>query len=231
MISDNQLFGLSEQFLVFDDSGCHKLHPEVTEPFRAMQFACSQVGIGCDLVSGFRSFTKQLSIWERKWSGELPIRDIEGNILETSSLSDKAKVEHILTWSALPGASRHHWGTDIDVYDKASVTRRGQHFNLIHQEYEQDGPCADLSAYLKEHAHTFGFTMPYTEYKGGIGAEPWHLSFDAIASEIASNFSETRYHAFLSDIEFSGRDTVLSNFEEIFYRFVLNKGLDAKVST
>ena len=27
----------------------------------------------------------------------------------------------ILEWSALPGASRHHWGSEFDVFDLAAL--------------------------------------------------------------------------------------------------------------
>ena len=32
-----------------------------------------------------------------------------------------SECDAILLWSALPGASRHHWGTDFDVFDRAAV--------------------------------------------------------------------------------------------------------------
>ena len=36
-------------------------------------------------------------------------------------LAPDALIETILLWSALPGGSRHHWGTDVDVFDAAAV--------------------------------------------------------------------------------------------------------------
>ncbi len=34
-----------------------------------------------------------------------------------AALSDLEKCKAMLRWSAVPGASRHHWGTEIDIFD------------------------------------------------------------------------------------------------------------------
>ncbi|MCZ8486094.1 D-alanyl-D-alanine carboxypeptidase family protein [Vibrio lentus] len=36
--------------------------------------------------------------------------------------SEQQKLSAILRWSALPGASRHHWGCDFDVFAHQSFT-------------------------------------------------------------------------------------------------------------
>ena len=50
-----------------------------------------------------------------------------------------ARVETILLWSALPGASRHHWGSDIDVAD-GHVMARGYQPQLVVGEYRARRP-------------------------------------------------------------------------------------------
>ena len=47
-----------------------------------------------------------------------------------------------MRWSAIPGSSRHHWGTDLDVYDAAAVTPDYQ-VQLTPQEWKAlcDLPC------------------------------------------------------------------------------------------
>ena len=65
-----------------------------------------------------------------------------------------------MLWSALPGASRHHWGTDFDVYDKAKIESTGKKLELIPEEYEDNGPCALLSQWLFNNAEKFGFYFP-----------------------------------------------------------------------
>ena len=53
----------------------------------------------------------------------------------------------ILHWSALPGASRHHWGTEIDVIDRAALLH-GQLAQLVPDEYAADGVFAKLGLWL-----------------------------------------------------------------------------------
>ena len=86
----------------------------------------------------------------------------------------------ILLWSALPGASRHHWGTEIDVIDRAAL-RPGQHAQLIPAEYCAEGVFGGLDRWLTEHAGAFGFFRPYDRDRGGVQPEPWHLSFAPVS--------------------------------------------------
>ena len=44
----------------------------------------------------------------------------------------------ILRWSALPGGSRHHWGTEIDIFDP-DLLPQGQSLQLEPWEYESGG--------------------------------------------------------------------------------------------
>jgi hypothetical protein len=46
------------------------LHFEAVTSFLAMRDAAALVGIDLQLRSGFRDFTTQLLIWNRKWRGE-----------------------------------------------------------------------------------------------------------------------------------------------------------------
>ena len=163
MIEDNALFGITETHLCPDESGQFLLNSRILEPFTLLQRACAKEGLNCDIVSSFRNLTRQLSIWEQKWTGQLPIRDCSGLVVSPDSLSDIEKINTILTWSALPGASRHHWGTDIDVYDKDAVTKKKWQFELVPDEYVGSGPCSSLNHFLNENLHKYGcllYTSP-----------------------------------------------------------------------
>lgn len=223
-MNDSCLFGLSDEHLVHVDAH-HYLQADVAMAFKNLQSAAAQQGIDCQLVSAYRSFERQLAIWERKWRGEAPLYDSSGRELEHSSLSEWELIQAILTWSALPGASRHHWGTDIDVYDEARVEASGNTFQLVEREYEKNGPCAELADFLVEHAQRYGFAMPYQEFCGGVAREPWHLSYQPSADAMQKQLTATALHAFISQQTLSGKSTILQHFDEIFARFVLNKGI------
>ena len=64
------------------------------------------------LFSSFRDYDTQLRIWNRKFACEKPLYDLDGKPRDFASLSERQKIECILNWSALPGGSRHQWGTE-----------------------------------------------------------------------------------------------------------------------
>ena len=182
MITQAHTLGKDDSLLVECQNG-FRLLPEVCEAFKRMQMAAAQDNVDIQIVSSYRSFERQLQIWQNKWSGKATLLDANENNLDATTLSDQEKILAILTWSALPGASRHHWGTDLDVYDKKSVEQNQHDFQLVCSEYD-NGPCTQLNNWLNEHATQFGFSRPYAKYKGGIAREPWHLSFQASADKM-----------------------------------------------
>lgn len=217
--------GLSTNHLVQVDTN-HFLHSEVLAPFLDLQASAHSAGIDLQLFSSYRNFEKQSNIWNRKWNGQLPILDANNKSLNVESLNDIDKMHAILRWSALPGASRHHWGTDVDVYDKRSVLTYDQRFELVSDEYTGTGPCAALSQWLDENAAQFGFYRPYSFYNGGIGAEPWHISFLETAESISTQFKKDKLMILLNESELAGKPIILQHFDEIYRRYVLNLGSD-----
>ena len=214
--------GKDESLLVECQNG-FRLLPEVCWAFKQMQAAAAQDNVDMEIVSSYRSFDRQLQIWQNKWSGKATLLDANENVLDATDLSDQEKILAILTWSALPGASRHHWGTDLDVYDKKSVEQSQQNFQLVCSEYDQ-GPCTQLNNWMNEHATQFGFGRPYAEYKGGIAREPWHLSFHASADKMIAQLNEQALLTSLSKSNILGLESIVVNMPEIYQRFVLNKG-------
>lgn len=216
--------GQNESELVsLDDK--HKLHPSVLEAFELMQHAAFRDGIDLQLVSSYRSFERQCAIWNNKWLGNTELRDANSSVIDTSKISDTDKLHAILTWSALPGGSRHHWGTDIDVYDRSAVKRWDGTFSLIEEEYESQGPCHALALWLQHHMHEFGFFRPFEINKGGVACEPWHLSHrnTAQAFEVSRDISLLTNAINAANIE--GKAVIIDNIEVIYHRYVLNEGV------
>lgn len=226
-VSSEQLLGKCSDRLTTVDHA-HAMQPEAFEAFKQMQSAAANDGVDCQLFSTYRSFDKQCSIWNRKWLGELPLFDIHNQRLEPEQLTVPEKLHAILLWSALPGASRHHWGTDIDVYDQKQVEASASPFNLISDEYCGSGPCAQLSAWLDEHAETFGFYRPYAKYSGGIGPEPWHLSYAPIAKQFECEMDKQILLAAITEANLQGESTIKREFDSIYTRYVLNQGLTSE---
>ena len=156
------------------------LHYEAAASFLAMRDAAQRDGIELAARSSFRDFDTQLTIWNAKWSGERPLYDRQGRPLERRQLADSQAVDAILCWSAIPGGSRHHWGSDVDVIDAASVPP-GYAVQLVPAEYARDGIFGRLSAWLDANMQRFGFFRPYRTDRGGVSPEPWHLSYAPVS--------------------------------------------------
>jgi LAS superfamily LD-carboxypeptidase LdcB len=91
--------------------------PEVAIAFLTMRTAAVRDGFDLVPFSTFRDYDTQLRIWNSKFTGKKPLYDLDGNARDFAALSEHQVVECILNWSALPGGSRHQWGTEIDVID------------------------------------------------------------------------------------------------------------------
>src|ERR1043166_4934719 len=126
-----------------------RLHRDAVDAFLALRAAAGAAGFALAILSGFRSFEQQLSIWNRKATGRLAVLDSDARPLDIARLSEAELVFSILRWSALPGASRHHWGTDLDVYDRAA-TPEGYQVELIPAEVAAGGMFGRLHAWLGE---------------------------------------------------------------------------------
>ena len=97
------------------------VHAQVVSPFTELRAQAAEQGFDLQICSGFRSFERQLHIWNGKLSGLRPVVDRAGNSIVLETLSPWQQIQAVLRWSALPGASRHHWGTDFDIYDAAAM--------------------------------------------------------------------------------------------------------------
>ena len=200
------------------------VHQEVVEPFRSLKREARTAGFDLRILSGYRSFEQQLSIWNRKASGKLAVLDSNAVSLDVEALSERELVFAILRWSALPGASRHHWGTDLDVYD-AAATPEGYDIELIPEEVNAGGMFGPLHEWLDERIASdsaFGFFRPYDEDRRGVAPERWHLSYAPVA---AVYLEQLTVDVLRSAVERAGlqlKDAVLTRLDEIHERFVMN---------
>lgn len=201
-----------------------RLHREVLAPFLALRADAAVAGFDLAVDSAFRGFERQLSIWNRKARGELAVLDAAAEPLEIDRLSDRELVHAIMRWSALPGASRHHWGTDIDVFD-ARARPDGYEIELIPEEVEEGGMFAPLHEWLDDRIRSgraHGFFRPYDRDRGGVAPERWHISHGPTAAELMDSFSVGTLHATLESADLELRSAVLNELEALWERYVIN---------
>jgi len=200
------------------------LHRDVVGPFLELRAQAARAGHDLVPVSAFRDFAHQARIWNAKFRGERPMFDKEHRPLDASTMSDAERVAAILWWSALPGASRHHWGTEIDVIDRAAAPA-GYRPQLVPAEFAPGGPFAALDAWLERHMREFGFFRPYRTDRGGVQPEPWHLSYAPVSVPAMQALGPSLLAAALDAELILGGDIARARIEKIHATYVSNVDL------
>jgi len=204
------------------DTGVQLVHKQVVAPLVALQNAAREAGFELCLCSSFRSFERQLHIWNGKVSGMRPVMDPFGNPIDIRDLSPWRKSQAILRWSALPGASRHHWGTDFDIYD-ARAMAEGYQIKLTPDEVQGAGLFAPMHNWLDEYlcSDQTEFYRPYEMDAGGIAPERWHISYRPLADQYYSLLSKELLAERLRNSDVLLLDVVLEHLDEIMQRYIL----------
>jgi LAS superfamily LD-carboxypeptidase LdcB len=145
-------------------------------------------------------------------------------MLEAKQLAPAERVAAILHWSALPGASRHHWGTDLDLIDRKAVDA-DYRVELTAAEFAPPGPFAPLVQWLDVNAPRFGFFRPFRGVRSGVQAEPWHFSFAPVAELARSELTSTVLREILKEAPLLGREYVWERLDELHERYVASVDL------
>jgi len=214
-----ELTGRSRQHVVDVQEPRCVLHPAAATAFVRMRVAAARAGLDLAPASSFRDFATQVRIWNEKWTGRRPLLARDGTPLDASRLTPAERVRSILLWSAPPGASRHHWGTDLDVYDRAALAP-GERVALLPAEYAADGPFAALTRWLDARMHDYGFYRPYRTDHGGVSPEPWHLSHWPTAREASRRLRLATLRDAIEAAELEGKAALLKALPRIYARYV-----------
>lgn len=214
------LTGKTESHLIEFQNG-FKVHAGALASLKSLQAEARANGFELDTCSAFRGFAAQLRIWNAKAKGERALLDTNGEPLDVKKLRPQETVEAILRWSALPGASRHHWGTDLDVFDRRALTP-GYQIQLVPEEFVGQGPFRRLHDWLDQNLARFGFFRPYDSDRGGVSPERWHISYAPIAQDYLQSLTVDLVHACLSTEEMELKSVVLLRLDEIFTRYIRN---------
>jgi LAS superfamily LD-carboxypeptidase LdcB len=218
-VTPEELTGRSRSHIAeLEDPPC-ALHALVAAPFNALRRAAAAEGFNVVPASGFRDFSRQLAIWNGKFNGERPAHDAAGAPVDVLRLPPSERIDVILLWSALPGASRHHWGTDLDLIDRRAISSDYK-VRLDPDEFAPGGPFAPLNEWLTMHAARFGFFRPYRGVSSGPRSEPWHLSFAPIAEPARRRLSADVLREALGTADLAGKESVMERIEELHARYV-----------
>ncbi len=177
------------------------LRKEAHDAFIEMKKAAYRDGIDLKVVSSYRNFERQRSIWERKY-----LKYTDDNNMEPLEAIDK-----IIEYSTIPGTSRHHWGTDIDIVDG---NRNVKGDMLVPSKFAEGEPYADFKKWMDENAKSFDFHLVYTDVPGrrGFKYEPWHYSYAPISVPMLTEFRRKNIMQLLKDEDFYGSEHFTEGF-------------------
>ncbi|MDA0149307.1 M15 family metallopeptidase [Vibrio sp. LaRot3] len=222
MMTPEQLTGKNQDHLVEVLFGQKHflVHQQVSEDLLTLRESAARAGFNLNIASGFRDFERQRTIWNNKMAGHTAILDSDSQPLQHERLNECQKVFAILRWSALPGASRHHWGCEFDVFDRDSLPQDTQ-LQLEPWEY-LTGHQANFYQWLKDNLAQHGFFFPYARDNGGVAPEPWHISHHAISTQCQQQLTLEALEQQLMLSPVLGQETVLLQLEKIYNQYITN---------
>ncbi|WP_444997926.1 M15 family metallopeptidase [Aliikangiella sp. IMCC44359] len=219
-----QLIGIDETHLVSltDTIGkSFQVHCDIAEAIDQLLKSAEKDGISISVISSYRSFEQQMRIWNDKWMGHRQVLSRHGRPLNIAQMSDMEKYKAISLWSALPGLSRHHWGTDIDIFCANAINNKYQP-QLIPQEFATGGPCEQLENWLNQSLESCGFFRPYQTYNQGVAEEPWHLSHIIESKKILQQFNFDACKKHLAQSNIKANEFIQNQFEHYTQQYFCN---------
>ena len=201
------LLGIEHSNLVGDSI---KLEKNTFIAMEKMRKAALLDGVKIKVVSGFRDFERQKQIWNRKFK----------KFTTENNLSDLEAIKEIIRFSTIPGTSRHHWGTEIDVIDEDFKNEKNL---LISKKYEEGGIFEKLKKWMDNNSQKFGFYLTYDDNinRKGFEYEPWHYSYLPESKRYLKSFLKIDIVEIISKVDIQGKEL----FNEKFISDYINNNI------
>jgi LAS superfamily LD-carboxypeptidase LdcB len=182
------------------------LRQEAYDAFLDMQNAAKKEGVHIKIVSSYRSYARQKAIWERKY-----------NSFTQDGLSPQKAIEKIIEYSTIPGTSRHHWGTDIDITDGYVKTTGDL---LVPEKFEEGAHFFKLKEWMDSYADIYGFHLVYTNHpkRKGFKYEPWHYSYAPLSKPMLTQYRDLNIMKLLKNEDFAGSKHFSTGFINTYIR-------------
>jgi len=155
------------------------LQDSASKAFEAMKKEALKQKIKLHITSGYRDYEKQMAIWNGKFD-RYSSKGIKGLEL----------IRKITEFSAMPGTSRHHWGTDADILDIAVLQPKNplepNHYVAAKGVYNR------MHDWMLHNADRFDFYEAYTDdpTRPGYKFEPWHFSYKPISAGYLKKYNK-----------------------------------------
>ena len=198
----NVIIGKSQSNLVGDSI---RLEVNTYKAFKKMEAAAKRDGIYLKIVSAYRGFERQKLIWNNKYE----------KFTNDFSLEPEKAISEIIRFSTVPGTSRHHWGTDIDIIDGNFPDEENV---LVSEKFEKDGLFYKLKNWLDNNSENFGFYLTYTNDKNrkGFEFEPWHYSYKPVSIKYYRALIKTDLKKIIQNLDINGSDYFDESFIDTY---------------
>lgn len=196
------IIGKSQSNIVGDSI---RLEVNTYKAFKKMEAAAKRDGIYLKIVSAYRGFERQKLIWNNKYE----------KFTNDFSLEPEKAISEIIRFSTVPGTSRHHWGTDIDIIDGNFPDEENV---LVSEKFEKDGLFYKVKNWLDNNSKNFGFYLTYTNDKNrkGFEFEPWHYSYKPVSVKYYRALIKTDLKKIIKSLDINGSDYFDESFIDAY---------------
>ena len=199
--TQDQLIGKGNSEII----GNSKMHKDAKFAFEKMKAHAEEDGIKIEIVSSYRSFEKQKQLFENKY-----IR------FTNEGMTPKKAIDKIIEYSTIPGTSRHHWGTDLDLIDANFPKPESV---LEEEHFYGNGPYCKFKEWMDIYAESYGFIEVYTQddSRKGFKHEPWHYSFAPVSIPMLQSFKKLNIRDILTIEDVKGASFFSEDFIQKYY--------------
>lgn len=197
------------------NKGPIKILKTVELKFNQMKSAAKKEGIKIKIVSGYRSFQRQKLIWNKKFLSN-----------QKQGLNPIENINKITQYSTIPGTSRHHWGTEIDIIDENHNIKG----DLLLEKNYYNNSFEPLRLWMEKNSYKYGFILPYTKdlNRNGFLYEPWHYSYSELSIPFLKEYIKQKMIEEIYDPEILGINKLRKSFlKEYQTKFIL--GINKKL--
>lgn len=184
---------------------------EASVSFESMKKEAKKKGIQLHITSAYRNYTKQTEIWNNKYDR-----------YKAKGIKGEAIIHKITEFSAMPGTSRHHWGTDADILD-LSVPQPKNPLEPSHY-ISSKGVYHKLYDFMQHNSEKFGFYEAYTDdsLRTGYEFEPWHYSFKKISKPLLKAYNESVTLQDVKSPQLKGHELITEAFFKDYVKKYVN---------
>ncbi len=184
-----------------------KLEKNTFNAFNKMLIAAKKDGVYLKIASAYRGYDRQKLIWNAKFQ----------KFTTEFNLKPSQAVYEIIRFSTIPGTSRHHWGTEIDIIDNNYPDEEDV---LISKKFEKDGIFFKVKNWLNINSEKFGFYITYNNdpKRKGFEHEPWHYSYAPISKKMLSLFLKSDLKKVIKKEEIKGSEYFTDDFIEKYIK-------------